>query len=197
MTTTGQPVSVSLAKAALRQSIAGQIRRTDASARRAWDATIQALIADSRVFVSATRVVGYFALADEVNIDALLATAVEAGKQVLVPMVRADRMLFAQWTPCTSLRRSQHRVLEVVGEGLEACEIGACLMLLPGRVFDLAGGRVGRGAGWYDRALTRRATDACVAGVGYEIQVVDAVPEAGHDRRMDVMFTERGVARCG
>jgi 5-formyltetrahydrofolate cyclo-ligase len=67
-------------------------------------------------------------------------------------------------------------------------------VLVPGVAFDRAGGRLGRGAGYYDRAFPVSAPSApLLIGVAYEIQRVDRLPLVETDRRMDAVVTERAL----
>jgi len=74
-------------------------------------------------------------------------------------------------------------------------------ILIPGLAFDAAGGRLGRGAGFYDRFLAplRRPTDTSgrssaprpwFCGVGFEEQIVPRVPMLAHDVRLDAIATD-------
>jgi len=70
------------------------------------------------------------------------------------------------------------------------------LVLVPGVAFDESGGRLGRGAGLWDRALAD-ARGAVIFGVGYELQIIDTVPRDEHDRPVDALLTEAGIRRFG
>ena len=70
------------------------------------------------------------------------------------------------------------------------------LVLVPGVAFDERGGRLGRGAGHWDRTLAG-ATGAVAFGVGYELQIVERVPLEAHDRPVAALITERGIRRFG
>ncbi len=70
------------------------------------------------------------------------------------------------------------------------------LLLAPGLAFDRSGGRLGRGAGYYDRALEAAAAlELTVFGLAYSFQVVKRVPQEPHDRRMAGVITEEGCYR--
>ena len=72
-------------------------------------------------------------------------------------------------------------------------------MLVPGLAFDRWGGRLGRGAGFYDRFLASlragRAAGTRVAlmGVCFEEQWTQRVPTEPHDVRVDWVATPRGI----
>lgn len=70
------------------------------------------------------------------------------------------------------------------------------VILCPLLAFDMAGGRLGYGGGYYDRSFaalpgTRRI------GVAYSAQMVNAVPTEPHDGVLDAVITETGVVLCG
>lgn len=71
-------------------------------------------------------------------------------------------------------------------------------VLVPGVAFDLAGRRLGRGGGFYDRFLARldRPRVACL-GVCFESQVLADIPCSPHDARVDRVLTESREIRCG
>ncbi len=94
----------------------------------------------------------------------------------------------------------RHGVPEpAAGTPVPAQELDA--ILIPGLAFDAAGGRLGRGAGFYDRFLAplRRTTDTSgrgsvprpwLCGVGFEEQIVPRVPMLAHDVRLDAIATD-------
>jgi 5-formyltetrahydrofolate cyclo-ligase len=65
-------------------------------------------------------------------------------------------------------------------------------VLVPGVAFDLYGGRLGYGGGYYDRLLPLLAPDTPNAAVAYALQVVDRVPHGRHDLRIETLITENG-----
>ncbi len=68
----------------------------------------------------------------------------------------------------------------------------AATVLVPGLAFDHTGGRLGRGAGFYDRFLANPALRARKVGVGFACQVVERVPMEAHDAPLDAIVTEDG-----
>lgn len=67
------------------------------------------------------------------------------------------------------------------------------VFLTPGLAFDERGGRLGNGAGFYDKVLAARRGDAVAVGVTVEARVVESVPMEEHDKRVDWLATETGV----
>lgn len=67
------------------------------------------------------------------------------------------------------------------------------VVLVPGRLFDRHGVRLGRGGGHYDRLLPRLRPGAAVVGVTVDERVVPRLPTEAHDRPMTHLATQSGV----
>lgn len=67
------------------------------------------------------------------------------------------------------------------------------LVIVPGLAFDERGGRLGRGAGFYDRVLGALRPSAWRIAVAFECQIVERVPMDEHDQRVHAIVTERRV----
>jgi 5-formyltetrahydrofolate cyclo-ligase len=74
---------------------------------------------------------------------------------------------------------------------VESSEIDAAV--IPGSVFDIQGGRLGYGGGYYDRFLVNDAPQAKRIGLAFELQVVDKVPVEPHDQPLDILITEKRI----
>ncbi len=70
------------------------------------------------------------------------------------------------------------------------------LILLPGLGFDFSGGRLGRGAGYYDRFLSRVPTNVPRVGLAFECQLLERIPMQPHDQKVDWIVTENRTIRC-
>ena len=64
------------------------------------------------------------------------------------------------------------------------------VVLVPGSVFDVHGGRLGYGGGYYDRFLQGASPQALRIGLAFDLQVVAAVPLESHDQQLDYLITE-------
>lgn len=67
------------------------------------------------------------------------------------------------------------------------------LVVAPALAVDRQGMRLGKGAGYYDRALAGLGVP--VAAVVYGWEVVDAVPHDAHDQAVDAVITPEGFFR--
>jgi len=69
--------------------------------------------------------------------------------------------------------------------------------ILPGLAFDRQGGRLGYGAGYYDRILAKASRTALKIAVCYDWQMLDTpLPQEPHDIPMDWIITEKRALRC-
>ena len=69
----------------------------------------------------------------------------------------------------------------------------ADLILVPALAIDHAGIRLGRGGGWYDRALALRAEQTSVVGICWPGEFVEApLPHLDHDLPVDAVLTPEG-----
>ncbi|MGA0845158.1 MAG: 5-formyltetrahydrofolate cyclo-ligase [Luteolibacter sp.] len=59
------------------------------------------------------------------------------------------------------------------------------IFLCPGIAFDIHGGRIGRGKGYYDRALAKSRSDAIKIGIAFASQQVADACHEDHDIPMD------------
>ena len=64
-------------------------------------------------------------------------------------------------------------------------------ILVPGVAFDPDGGRLGYGAGYYDRLLAAWVSPLPpLVAAAFELQIVPAVPVLAGDHRVDLVVTE-------
>lgn len=72
-------------------------------------------------------------------------------------------------------------------------------VLMPGLAFDMSGGRLGYGGGYYDRLHERfskrglAGTLPIWVGIGFGVQVIGQVPMESTDARLQVLITEQDV----
>ena len=66
------------------------------------------------------------------------------------------------------------------------------VVVVPGLAFARDGRRLGRGRGHYDRFLAGVAPGCLRVGVAFSEQLVDDIPMAAHDVRLDAVVTDVG-----
>jgi len=124
-------------------------------------------------------IIFYFPLKKEVDVKSLIAQAIESGKIVGLPRVDMEAQTL--------------EIYRIKGlEDLETGELGVMqpkqnelnrifpenidLVLVPGLAFDLSGGRLGRGKGFYDRFLKELPSTVYKLGICFSEQIQDQLP---------------------
>ncbi|WP_280336621.1 5-formyltetrahydrofolate cyclo-ligase [Nocardia wallacei] len=144
-----------------------------------------------------TWVAAYVPVGGEPGSTAMLDALRAGGARVLLPVTGPPGPLdWAEYTGAGSLRRARYGLLEPDGPRLSTAAIGSArVVLVPALAVDLAGVRLGRGAGYYDRTLPAARPDARLIAVVRDDEVVPRLPEEPHDRRMGWALTPGGGLR--
>jgi 5-formyltetrahydrofolate cyclo-ligase len=69
------------------------------------------------------------------------------------------------------------------------------IIFVPGVVFDLLGGRIGMGKGYYDAYLPL-AVKAKKIALAFDFQVLEKIPQNMRDQKVDMIVTEKRVIVC-
>ena len=144
-------------------------------------------------FAQASEIVVFASLAGELDTRPFLEATRSAGKTALLPRLHAEDLEFVAVDDFEGLVSGRYGVLEPGPDCVARSVATNAIVLVPGLAFDTRGGRLGRGAGYYDRALAglRRRSDSTTSiGVGFAIQIIDRVPMTSHDVRIDAVLTE-------
>jgi 5-formyltetrahydrofolate cyclo-ligase len=75
----------------------------------------------------------------------------------------------------------------------KACVTSLDLIVVPGVAFDLRGGRLGYGKGYYDRLLRQANPETALVAPAFDCQIVPEVPMLGHDIYMHKLVTASSV----
>ena len=68
------------------------------------------------------------------------------------------------------------------------------VVVLPGSVFDLQGGRLGYGGGFYDKFLATKVPEGVTRiAFSFELQIKNHIPQQVHDEAVDYIVTEERV----
>ncbi|MDZ7882308.1 MAG: 5-formyltetrahydrofolate cyclo-ligase [Mycobacterium sp.] len=121
------------------------------------------------------------------------------GVRILVPIARTGLpMRWAEYRP-GELVAAPFGLREPPPPWLAPESIAeATVLLVPALAVDRDGNRLGRGAGFYDRALPLAAADARRVAVVRDDEVLDAIPAESHDVPMTHALTpSRGLIRLG
>jgi 5-formyltetrahydrofolate cyclo-ligase len=174
--------------------MARRCRAIPADEARAAGEAVAARVAGLAELQAAGTVGLYAALPDEVPTRALFESLRRSGRSALLPRIVGDRLEFVPVERWEELVPGRYGVL--APPAARAAVSAIDLALVPGRAFDRAGRRLGRGGGHYDRTFACDTGEHPVLiGIAYEVQMVEEVPRAAHDARVSAVVTERAVHR--
>jgi 5-formyltetrahydrofolate cyclo-ligase len=181
-------------KQQLRQQLLKLRRALPPAARAAQHDGITARILAGDLWRAARTVIAYMALPDEVATAALLDAAVAQGKTLVLPAVRAGEIVWhvAPTRDPAWFARGPFGILEPPpGAPVwhPATATTPCLWLVPGLAFDRAGHRLGRGGGYYDRALRAAQATRGTVGLAYREQLCAGVPAGALDWSVEFVAT--------
>jgi 5-formyltetrahydrofolate cyclo-ligase len=182
--------SVRERKAALRAQVLARRTQRDDDQRLRLGAE---LAASSRALTVPATVAGYVGVGSEPPTSALLDELRRRGAEVLLPVVRPGRVL--DWASGSAdLVAGPLGLREPAGPYLGPDAVrDAGLVLVPALAVDLAGHRLGRGGGYYDRVLATVPRTAVLVAVVFDDEVLDAVPGEAHDVPVDGVLTPSGL----
>jgi 5-formyltetrahydrofolate cyclo-ligase len=175
-------------KAEWRQALLSARAAIPEAARRAGSAAILDHVRGLAGFEGARSLLGYTPLGAEADPGPLLTSKVGSGTVVYLPSARRG----IDDEPCWVRWQGEGTVLPASPVSADFLEYPV-LAIVPGVGFDEHGVRLGRGRGYYDRALAelRRLGTVRVVGLAFECQVVRDLPHDSWDQRVDFIATDR------
>ena len=133
----------------------------------------------------AERIACYLPFGGEPDTSVFINWALEAGLTVLLPVSNPDNTLHWVEFDGVTTRPSIFGFAEPHGPAAQLDPID--LIIMPALAIDQSGNRLGKGKGYYDRALA--GTTAPLVAVVYEHELLEALPAEAHDRRVDYVVT--------
>lgn len=151
-------------------------------------------------FSQAETLLFFLSFRSEVDTKPMILRALEEKKAVCVPctdMETKAMMASHIMNLDGDLRMGNYNILEPREECLRPVSPERIdVVLMPGVAFDLTGGRLGYGGGYYDRFLERCSPRCLLIALAFELQIVEHVPCADHDIHIHKIVTEKRVIDC-
>lgn len=150
------------------------------------------------LFASAWHVCIYLSMKHEIPTRFLARACWEAGRKVSVPVWSGSLKKFRLYNLQPDMRViTGHYGIKEPQQRIPAntWEVGAFIM--PGLAFDIHGGRLGYGKGYYDQILQDASPTAQKIALCYEWQLMEyPLPQEEHDIRMNWIVTEKRTIKC-
>jgi 5-formyltetrahydrofolate cyclo-ligase len=144
----------------------------------------------------ASRIALYLANDGEIETSPLEVLCRDEGKHLFLPVIQASSSLeFASWDANITLKENRFGIAE---PGPEAERCGASVLdivFLPLVAWDLQGGRLGMGGGFYDRTLAG-VSGPLLVGLAQSVQQVPLVPRDTWDISLDFVVTDTALHCC-
>jgi 5-formyltetrahydrofolate cyclo-ligase len=148
-------------------------------------------------------VAAYLSVGDEPDTLRLVAWLAARRVRVLLPLLTdgsGERLAEPAWAAYEgpeALRVGPPGLLEPTTTRLPARQLPeAELVVCPGLAANAYGDRLGRGGGWYDRALVHAGQSTPVVVLLNRDEVLAAIPTQPWDRRVDRLATPDGLVDC-
>jgi 5-formyltetrahydrofolate cyclo-ligase len=185
------PADIGVAKSALRElGLARRLART-ADDRSAATAAVTTALLDG---LAGASVVAAFAPDEtEPGHGRLPAAYSRLGARILLPVVPEEGRALLWAVGTGGLVPGRFGLLEPVGPRLGPTAIGtADVVVVPALMVARNGARLGRGGGYYDRALRHVRPGAVLVAVVFDDELLDELPVEAHDRQVHAVVTPSG-----
>lgn len=155
-----------------------------------WSRKIAETVTALPEYSNSQRILAYADYNHEVMTKYIIEAAWNDGKEVAVPKVVGQDMVFYKLTDFAQLEKGYFGIPEPArGEIVQWEE---ALMIMPGVAFDRQNHRVGYGGGFYDRFLEKHPYITRVA-VAFEFQMMSEVPVEPTDISPEIIVTEKEI----
>jgi 5-formyltetrahydrofolate cyclo-ligase len=189
-----------LSRAALRRQLRQARRNLSPQQQQRAARNLYRQLAQHPLFRRARHIALYLPNDGEIDPRPLLRAAQRRGKATYLPVLHRwprTRMDFQRVRAHEALARNRFRIAEPPANPARQRKAWTLdLMLLPLVGFDVHGGRLGMGGGFYDRSLAYRQLrknwhKPTLLGVAHECQRVDRLALASWDVRLGAVVTDR------
>jgi 5-formyltetrahydrofolate cyclo-ligase len=178
-------------KAPLRESFLARRRARPKAARASAAAAVTTALL--RGLAGARTLAAFVPEETEPGYGRLPAAYTQLGARVLLPVVPQEGRQLTWAVDTGRLGPGRFGLLEPLGPRLGPTAIGAAdVVVVPALAVARDGIRLGRGGGYYDRALAHARPDAVLVALVFDDELVDELPAEAHDRRVTAVVTPSG-----
>jgi 5-formyltetrahydrofolate cyclo-ligase len=135
----------------------------------------------------------YVSLLEEVDTIYIIRKALKLGKRVIIPYIQQDNdeLEVSEITALESLEKGPYGILQPPWDRIKPVPLQTIeLIVVPAIAFDKKNMRLGRGKGYYDRFLSKKAiNNAETIGLAFDFQILESLPYDYHDKPVDQVLT--------
>jgi len=162
-----------------------------ADIRAQWDKIILDKLINSDYYKNSSVIFTFVSFRDEVDTHSFIEYALKDGKSICVPKVPSKKQGMEVYVinSLEDLKEGYFGILEPMSHCTKVLPEDIDFIVMPGVAFDREGGRVGYGAGFYDRFLAGLTKQVPKIALAYELQLYEKVPTDEFDIKIDGIIT--------
>jgi 5-formyltetrahydrofolate cyclo-ligase len=185
-------------KAALRKEILASRDRIPPTVKKIKDKAVEERLFGLDAIKSAKTLFLFASFRSEVDTFGMIRRSLGEGRKVVLPRVEGKDLGLYAIRSVDELVPGYMQIPEpsvLTGDRkVNINDVDA--VIVPGAAFDLSGNRIGYGGGFYDRLLAELQKPVPVIAPTYEEQVIDSVPADPHDKKVNIIVTDRQDIHC-
>lgn len=185
-------------KASLRKEILSKRDSIPPAVKKIKDKAIEARLFLLPEFITAKTIFLFASFRSEVDTFGMIRRSLEEGKRVVLPRVEGQNLGLYEIKSLDELVAGYMNIPEpsVLTDDRKITINDIEAVIIPGAAFDESGNRIRYGGGFYDRLLAQLQKSAPVIAPTYEEQVIESVPAESHDKKVNIIVTDRREIRC-
>jgi 5-formyltetrahydrofolate cyclo-ligase len=166
--------------------------------RKAKGTMIKKRLFELEEFTRSESVLLYASFRSEVDTIQIIDEALKIGKKVSLPKSDPETHTLSLHLiqGLEDLSEGYKGIPEPAGSAPRVGNNDVQMVIIPGVAFDIRGGRLGYGKGFYDRLLRQLKGNIPLVALAYEEQMTDEIPREEHDVPVDAIITDKRVIRC-
>ena len=183
-------------KKILRKEILAKRKNINTVEKEEKDRKILEKFYESKYYIEAKNIFIYISYDSEINTKGIINKALMDNKKIYVPRTEFKTRLMdaVKITSLDNLIESEYGILEPSAEKPHIDPNGLDLIVVPGVAFDRNGGRMGYGAGFYDRYFEKISNDnmkkVIKLALAYDFQILEKIPMNEQDVPVNYIITE-------
>jgi 5-formyltetrahydrofolate cyclo-ligase len=188
-----------MTKEQIRKEMKNKRLNLTALERQQYDSALLASFLSLHEYVDCENLFAYVSFGTEPDTHLLIMKAVQAGKKVFVPCVEGPEMEFYRVSALDGFEISGFGIPEPQPDMTKRYQGKGSrqLMLMPGLAFDQHGGRIGFGAGYFDKYLVKHPPEKfCKVALAYDFQIYECLDTEQHDIGTDIIVTPTKTIYC-
>ena len=184
-------------KKILRKEILTKRKNIDIVEKEKMDRKISNKFYESKYYREAKNIFIYISYDSEINTKEIINKALKDNKKIYVPRTEFKTRLMdaVEITSLDNLIESEYGILEPSAEEAHINPNELDLIIVPGVAFDRNGGRMGYGAGFYDRYFKKINKDNIKKikklALAYDFQILEKIPMNEQDVPVSYIITEK------